>query len=88
MDEEENDSKSSDEGVENDNSADMRIYADLEIADFMEKKLTPLEIRTVKMYALGYKYQEIADRLGTTVKAVGSTLGRVRNKFREYLELD
>ena len=40
----------------------------------------------MKLFLSGYSYAQIAEKLGTTVKAVDGTLQRVRKKLREYFD--
>lgn len=74
-----------DSEVENVGS-DLKPYAYVELTDFISKRLTALEFDTLRLFISGYKYQQIADKLGTTVKSVDGTLQRVRKKLREYFD--
>ena len=49
------------------------------------KSLTEREKKVFTLFLTGYSYEEIADRLGVTLKAVDSTLQRARKKLREKL---
>lgn len=49
------------------------------------QSLTEREKKIFAFFLSGYSYEEIADRLGVTPKAVDSTLQRARKKLREKL---
>lgn len=51
----------------------------------IEDSLTEREKKVFTLFLTGYSYEEIADRLGITPKAVDSTLQRARKKLREKL---
>lgn len=51
----------------------------------IENSLTEREKKVFSFFLTGYSYEEIADRLGVTPKAVDSTLQRARKKLREKL---
>ena len=65
-------------------SSNNEQFAYFELIDFINKKLTEKEYTTLKLFLSGYSYQQIADRLETTSKAVDGTLQRVRKKLKEY----
>lgn len=61
-------------------------YAYLELMDFIRDRLTAKEFATLKLFLSGYSYAQIAEKQGSTVKAVDGTLQRVRKKLREYFD--
>ncbi len=48
----------------------------------MEKILTPMELRALKLYLGGCSYREIAKKMSVTEKAADNALQRARNKLR------
>ena len=49
----------------------------------MREILSPLERRILQLYLEGCSYQEIAERLSITSKAVDNGLQRIRRKLRD-----
>lgn len=52
-----------------------------EFKNNIESLLSPFELQALQLYLDDYSYQEIADKLGTTIKAIGNALQRVRRKI-------
>ncbi len=55
------------------------------IAAVISESLSEKENEVFKLQLTGFTYEEIAKKLGTTTKAVDSTLQRARKKLREKL---
>ena len=51
------------------------------------EKLSPQEQKVFSLYLTGMTYEEIAEKLSVTVKAVDGTLQRARKKLRKALSL-
>ncbi len=51
----------------------------------VDKILTATERSVLKLFAEGYTYEEIADKLGRSAKSVDGALQRARKKLAEYL---
>ena len=73
--------------VNSDEDDPFRIIAAQEGHDLLMEKaktlLSGLEQETLALYLSGYSYEEIAERLGLSYKAVDNALQRVRRKLRE-----
>lgn len=50
----------------------------------LRSELSDLELRCLEGAALGFSYEEIAQRLGTDKKSVDNALCRARNKLRRF----
>lgn len=55
------------------------------VSEIIEEKLTSCERQVIKLFAEGYRYEDIAAKLGKTVKAVDGAMQRARKKLLTYL---
>ena len=56
------------------------------IFEFIDSELSEKERETLLLFISGLSYEEIADKTGTTVKAVDGTLQRARKKLKLFKE--
>lgn len=54
--------------------------------DKLKKELTSAEYEVYALRIKGYNYEEIAKELNKTIKSVGSSISRIKNKIRKILE--
>ena len=55
------------------------------ISEIMEEKLTASERQVIKLFADGYSYEDIAEKLNKTSKAVDGAMQRARKKLLSHL---
>ena len=55
----------------------------LRIREKMDRVLSVREKEALILYSSGYSYSEIAEKTGTTAKAVGNAIQRARKKLRQ-----
>ncbi len=55
-----------------------------QLLSYIDSTLSEKEHKTLELFLSGFSYQETAEKLQTTPKAVESTLGRVRKKLSLY----
>ncbi|WOC33607.1 MULTISPECIES: sigma-70 family RNA polymerase sigma factor [Caproicibacterium] len=53
------------------------------VQEAVQKVLTPMEQRVLKLYLSGCKYSEVAQKIGISQKAADNALQRVRQKLRK-----
>lgn len=54
------------------------------LLESLRSELTDLELRCLEGAALGFSYEEIAERIGSDKKSVDNALCRARNKLRRF----
>ena len=55
------------------------------VSEIMEEKLTVSERQVIKLFAEGYSYEDIAEKLNKTSKAVDGAMQRARKKLLSHL---